>query len=109
MPCAARRSARRPRAGDGHGRRDPHPLRLRPRAVVATYPVPMATRPTEKPKASDADQEKQPEAVADDEHRYIDPVVGPDDDRRFTDSGIEVDRLHDAGHVAPGLGERLRE
>ena len=69
----------------------------------------MATRPTEKPKASDADQEKQAEAVADDEHRYIDPVVGPDDDRRFTDSGIEVDRLYDAGDVAPGLEERLGE
>ncbi len=69
----------------------------------------MATRPTEKPKASDADQEKQAEAAADDEHRYIDPVVGPDDDRRFTDSGIEVDRLYDAGDVAPGLEERLGE
>jgi methylmalonyl-CoA mutase N-terminal domain/subunit len=67
----------------------------------------MATRPTEKPKASDADQKKQAEAVADDEHRYIDPIVGPDDDRRFTDSGIEVDRLYDAGDVAPGLDERL--
>jgi methylmalonyl-CoA mutase N-terminal domain/subunit len=43
------------------------------------------------------------------EYRYIDPVVGPDDPRRFTDSGIEVDRLYDAEDVAPGLEERLGE
>jgi methylmalonyl-CoA mutase N-terminal domain/subunit len=41
------------------------------------------------------------------EHRYIAPVVGPDDERRFTDSGIEVERLYDPGDVAPDLGERL--
>jgi methylmalonyl-CoA mutase N-terminal domain/subunit len=28
------------------------------------------------------------------EHRTIAPIVGPDDPRRFTDSGIEVDRLY---------------
>ena len=35
--------------------------------------------------------------------------MGPDDKRRFTDSGIEVDRLYDADDVAPGLEERLGE
>jgi methylmalonyl-CoA mutase, N-terminal domain len=35
------------------------------------------------------------------------PVVGPDDPRRFTDSGIEVKPLYTAGDVAPGLEERL--
>ncbi len=69
----------------------------------------MATRPTDKPKESEPDQEQQAEAVSDDLHRYIDPVVGPDDKRRFTDSGIEVDRLYDADDVAPGLEERLGE
>jgi methylmalonyl-CoA mutase N-terminal domain/subunit len=44
-----------------------------------------------------------------DTDRYIAPVVGPDDERRFTDSGIEIDRLYDAEDVAPGLEERLGE
>ncbi len=37
------------------------------------------------------------------------PVVGPDDPRRFTDSGIEVKPLYEAGDVADGLQERLGE
>jgi methylmalonyl-CoA mutase, N-terminal domain len=41
--------------------------------------------------------------------RFIAPVVGADDDRRFTDSGIEVDRVYEADDVAPGLEERLGE
>ncbi len=51
----------------------------------------MATRP-----ASDVD-------------RFIAPLVGPDDERRFTDSGIPVERLYEPGDVAPGLEERLGE
>ena len=35
------------------------------------------------------------------------PIVGPDDPRRFTDSGIEVEPLYAADDVAPGLEERL--
>jgi methylmalonyl-CoA mutase, N-terminal domain len=42
-----------------------------------------------------------------DENRYIAPIVGPDDERRFTDSGIEVAKLYEAGDVAAGLEERL--
>jgi methylmalonyl-CoA mutase, N-terminal domain len=42
-------------------------------------------------------------------HRYIGPLVGPDDERVFTDSGIEIDRLYDEGDIAPGLSERLGE
>ena len=45
----------------------------------------------------------------DQDHRFIAPVVGPDDPRRFTDSGIEIDRLYDADDVEPGLPERLGE
>src|SRR5213596_665401 len=56
----------------------------------------MATRPTE----------KQVEEVQEDLHRYIAPLVGPDDERRFTDSGIEVKRLYDEDDVRPGLEER---
>ncbi len=41
--------------------------------------------------------------------RFIAPLVGPDDERRFTDSGIEVERLYEADDVAPGLDERLGE
>ncbi len=51
----------------------------------------------------------QPIAVDAGAHRYIAPVVGPDDERVFTDSGIEVKRLYDADDVAPGLEERLGE
>jgi methylmalonyl-CoA mutase N-terminal domain/subunit len=42
-------------------------------------------------------------------HRSIAPIVGPDDPRVFTDSGIEIERLYEAGDVAPGLEERLGE
>src|SRR6186997_2110436 len=42
-------------------------------------------------------------------HRSIAPVVGPDDKRVITDSGIEIDRLYDADDVAPDLPERLGE
>src|SRR5918911_375009 len=37
----------------------------------------------------------------------IAPIVGPDDPRRFTDSGIEVKTVYDEEDVRPGLGERL--
>ena len=37
------------------------------------------------------------------------PIVGPDDPRRFTDSGIEVKPLYRADDVADGLEERLGE
>jgi methylmalonyl-CoA mutase N-terminal domain/subunit len=37
----------------------------------------------------------------------IAPVVGPDDERVFTDSGIEIQRLYTSADVVPGLEERL--
>jgi methylmalonyl-CoA mutase, N-terminal domain len=37
----------------------------------------------------------------------IAPVVGADDERVFTDSGIEIERLYTEDDVAPGLEERL--
>ena len=43
------------------------------------------------------------------ERPTIAPVVGPDDERVFTDSGIEIDRLYGEEDVAPGLQERLGE
>jgi methylmalonyl-CoA mutase N-terminal domain/subunit len=49
------------------------------------------------------------DAVEPSEHRFIAPIVGPDDERRFTDSGIEVGRLYDADDVAAGVEERLGE
>src|SRR3954467_6284967 len=36
----------------------------------------------------------------------IAPIVGPDDPRRFTDSGIEIKTVYDEDDVAPGLEER---
>jgi len=42
------------------------------------------------------------------EHKpSIAPIVGPDDPRRFTDSGIEIKTTYDDGDVRPGLEERL--
>jgi methylmalonyl-CoA mutase, N-terminal domain len=44
------------------------------------------------------------------EHRpSIAPIVGPDDPRRFTDSGIEIERVYTDADVAEGLEERLGE
>ena len=75
----------------------------------------MATRPTEKPAArkaggkptEDGPPDEQAEKVQEDLHRYIAPTIGPDGERRFTDSGIEVERVYDADDVRPGLEERL--
>jgi methylmalonyl-CoA mutase, N-terminal domain len=50
-----------------------------------------------------------PTTVERDAHRYVAPVVGPDDERVFTDSGIEIERLYTEGDVAPALDERLGE
>ncbi len=43
------------------------------------------------------------------EQRTIAPLVGPDDPRVFTDSGIEIEPLYDADDVGPGLEQRLGE
>jgi methylmalonyl-CoA mutase N-terminal domain/subunit len=57
--------------------------------VALSFGQPMATTPEHKPS--------------------IAPIVGPDDPRRFTDSGIEIERTYDADDVRPGLEERLAE
>jgi methylmalonyl-CoA mutase, N-terminal domain len=41
------------------------------------------------------------------EHRTIAPIVGPDDPRRFTDSGIEVKPLYTEDDLPESLPERL--
>src|SRR5436305_565893 len=41
------------------------------------------------------------------EHRTIAPIVGPDDPRRFTDSGIEIKLLYTEDDVPGGLPARL--
>jgi len=44
------------------------------------------------------------------EHKpSIAPIVGPDDPRRFTDSGIEIETVYDEDDVRPGLQQRLGE
>jgi methylmalonyl-CoA mutase N-terminal domain/subunit len=43
------------------------------------------------------------------EHRTIAPIVGPDDPRRFTDSGIEVKPVYHDDDLPPDLPERLGE
>jgi methylmalonyl-CoA mutase N-terminal domain/subunit len=60
----------------------------------------MATRPTDPPTENTVDET---------EERTIAPLVGPDDERVFTDSGIEIERLYEEGDVAPDLQERLGE
>src|SRR5688572_5917028 len=62
----------------------------------------------ESPVTGDVDS-AQEAAVQDDLHRYIAPVVGPDDERIFTDSGIELKRLYGESDVKPNLDERLGE
>ncbi|MGA2929283.1 MAG: methylmalonyl-CoA mutase family protein [Solirubrobacteraceae bacterium] len=44
-----------------------------------------------------------------DENRTIAPIVGPDDPRRFTDSGIEVKGLYTEEDLPGGLSGRLGE
>jgi methylmalonyl-CoA mutase, N-terminal domain len=48
-------------------------------------------------------------ATTPDHKPSIAPVVGPDDPRRFTDSGIEIKHAYDESDVRPGLEERLGE
>jgi methylmalonyl-CoA mutase N-terminal domain/subunit len=43
------------------------------------------------------------------EKATVAPIVGPDDPRRFTDSGIEIKPRYSEEDVAPGLEERLGE
>jgi methylmalonyl-CoA mutase N-terminal domain/subunit len=50
-----------------------------------------------------------PDHSAEEAHRTIAPLVGPDDERIFTDSGIEIDSLYDESDVAPDLEARLGE
>src|ERR1700742_4975692 len=44
-----------------------------------------------------------------DENRTIAPIVGPDDPRHFTDSGIEIEPLYDERDLPPDLEPRLGE
>jgi methylmalonyl-CoA mutase, N-terminal domain len=78
----------------------------------------MASRPTERPASGEQAEEagaqdgvppEHEQALQEDLHRYIAPLVGPDDDRVFTDSGIEVKGLYTEDDVAPGLADRLGE
>ena len=48
-------------------------------------------------------------ATTPDHRPSIAPVVGPDDPRRFTDSGIEIEHVYTEEDVKPGLEERLGE
>jgi methylmalonyl-CoA mutase N-terminal domain/subunit len=66
----------------------------------------MATRPTDRPAGTGDEGEA---ALDEDLHHFVAPVVGPDDEHRYTDSGIDVKRVYDADDVAPGLDERLGE
>ena len=47
--------------------------------------------------------------ATDEERLTVAPIVGPDDARHFTDSGIEIESLYGPGDIAPDVGERLGE
>jgi methylmalonyl-CoA mutase N-terminal domain/subunit len=47
--------------------------------------------------------------MAESEHRSVAPIVGPDDPRRFTDSGIEVDPAYTEADLPSGLVQELGE
>jgi methylmalonyl-CoA mutase N-terminal domain/subunit len=47
--------------------------------------------------------------VSEREHQSVAPIVGPDDPRRFTDSGIEVNPAYTAVDLPPDLVEQLGE
>ena len=77
--------------------------------AMSTQPDETATLPSEQGAGAatedvDAEQEA---AVQEDLERYVAPIVGPDDERIFTDSGIEIDRLYGPGDVKPDLEQRL--
>ena len=69
----------------------------------------MATRPANVSRPDGRADPETERAVAEDADRYIAPIVGPDDERVFTDSGIEIEPLYEEADVAPGLAERLGE
>jgi methylmalonyl-CoA mutase, N-terminal domain len=76
----------------------------------------MATRPSEKPARESgsggpggAGAGEQARSAEDELNRYIAPLVGGDDQCRFTDSGIEIERVYDADDVRPELEQRLGE
>jgi methylmalonyl-CoA mutase N-terminal domain/subunit len=48
-------------------------------------------------------------ATTPDHRPSIAPIVGPDDPRRFTDSGIEIEHVYTEEDVKPGLEKRLGE
>ena len=50
-----------------------------------------------------------PTTATTDEYRIIAPIVGPDDPRRRTDSGIEIKPLYADEHLPENLAERLGE
>jgi methylmalonyl-CoA mutase N-terminal domain/subunit len=47
--------------------------------------------------------------MAESDHRSVAPIVGPDDPRRFTDSGIEVSAAYSESELPADLGQRLGE
>jgi methylmalonyl-CoA mutase N-terminal domain/subunit len=71
----------------------------------------MATRERDQQRSApdDSVDARTERAVEEDLHRYVAPAVGPDDERVFTDSGIEIGPLYEAADVAPALEERLGE
>ncbi len=66
-------------------------------------------RPRRNILAGMATETDRPGEEAEDLPRTIAPLVGADDPRVFTDSGIEIKVLYEEGDVAPDLAERLGE
>ncbi len=47
--------------------------------------------------------------MAEPEHESVAPIVGPEDPRRFTDSGVEVKPVYDADDLSTDLADQLGE
>jgi methylmalonyl-CoA mutase, N-terminal domain len=70
----------------------------------------MPTRRAEQPEQAAQDGSRAQEKAAEqDLHRFVAPVTGPDEQHRYTDSGIDVKSVYDDDDVGPGLSERLGE
>src|SRR2546430_8029845 len=62
-----------------------------------------------RPQGKSSHRYSHPMATEDIERLTIAPIVGPDDPRRFTDSGIEIKPLYTEEDLPEDLAERLGE
>ena len=80
------------------------------RPSARAWTTPSARIPPAGFRLAPADRPYPPRVATEREYKpTIAPIVGPDDERVFTDSGIEIKPLYDEGDVEGDLEERLGE